>query len=160
MLIQRVITAIVALAAIALALMFLPQWGITVLVGVLFVLGGREWGRLVVGGGRSMRYLYSAAIGSGCALLWWLAQRNPALADVVYTAALVGWAVAFWLVLRYPVNLTRGVTVVAGLFVLLPAFLALALLFNGTDGIRRLLFMLVIVWCADAGAYFAGKLLG
>ena len=58
---------------------------------------------------------------------------------------------------------SRAAAAVAGLFVLVPAWLGLARLLAlgpGTHGATLLLYMLVIVWASDIGGYFVGRRFG
>ncbi len=48
----------------------------------------------------------------------------------------------------------------AGLVYIVPAFFCLIALRNGPAGLRNLLFLAVVVWAGDIGAYLVGRLVG
>ncbi|MCD6039098.1 MAG: hypothetical protein K0S27_498 [Gammaproteobacteria bacterium] len=75
---------------------------------------------------------------------------------------LVWWLVAACLVIRYPKNSTRWEKSIImrglmGLFVLIPCWVAVNALRSAPHGIHILLFLFVLIWGADSGAYFFGK---
>ena len=68
------------------------------------------------------------------------------------------WFVAFLWTLRFPTAIPMPVRWICGLLVLVPLYAALVLLIR--LGVEYLIFTMLIVWAADAGAYFAGKKFG
>lgn len=93
-------------------------------------------------------------------LAWWGSRR-----DGYPSLALLTAFVAFWLLmvpyLRWKGSRnSRAELLLQGVWVLVPAFFAL-LLVRGQGGGTGLIFALfVVVWGADAGAYFAGRAFG
>lgn len=157
---QRVATAVVLVAVLLPAFLLLPLAAGFALIG-LFVAGGAwEWSAFVAGEDRRGRLAYTLLLLAALAAAA-LAVPGVLPASAVAAASLAWWAVAFALVLRYPVALGRGVAGCAGLLVLVPAWVALAALLGaGADGRALVLVALAIVWGADVGAYFAGRAFG
>ena len=95
----------------------------------------------------------------------WLAwAREPA-----HRSCCSGWLCVWWLIalvwlLAAPARHHRGLALLCGIPVLLPAFIALARLLATTQGIASgaqiVLWLVLLVIAADIGAYFAGRSLG
>lgn len=163
MLKQRIITALI-LAPLALwGIWALPPQGFAIAIGIIFTLAGWEWSRLVGLQRVPGRALYVAILALA------MVGGYPLLADsnwpmVILIIALMWWTLALMSVLSYPQGvglwqhsaMARGV---AGLLVLLPAWAAFALL-HQRFGPGYVILLMVLVWGADTGAYFAGRAFG
>lgn len=175
MLKERLLTALI-LIPLAMGWMFLlpfPQFiGGAVLI---YLLGAREWGRFVWPQRPSLLALPFGAL--LLASLWGLPAEDL-LAGVrptwLYGLMIAGglwWLLALGMVLRYPASTTWWtsrplVKALFGLLTLLPFFWALLLL-RGHDYAQHphhggwvLFFVMLLVWCADSGAYFFGRAFG
>ena len=81
--------------------------------------------------------------------------------SVLY-ASLGWWLIAAYLVIGYSKNslflenkaIAQGLI---GLLVLVPCWLAVNFIRNYPNGISVLLFLFVLIWGADSGAYFVGR---
>lgn len=160
MLKQRIITALILLP-IALGGFFLLSGGVFALfIGLVVSLGAWEWARLAGLHGMLARVAYAIVVAALLLVLYLV----PALAPWVLGAALLWWLVAIWLVLGYPrsgsfwAGSPAGLLI--GLVVLLPAWQALVLLKSWPLANWLILAVMVLVWAADIGAYFAGKAFG
>lgn len=162
MLRQRVITALV-LAACLLGVLFALPPNVAILIwGLVVVLGAWEWAAF--GGLRAVwaRATYAACIG----ILLWLAWRegvHPQLRTDLYLLACLWWALALlWLSLA-PGFSRPWLVLVCGVLTLVPCFVAIADV-HATQGALRgpwvVLWLLVWVFSADIGAYFAGRAFG
>lgn len=157
---RRVVTAIVLLGILLPAFLLLPEvFGVGLIL--LFLVGGAwEWSAFLQPSGRLQRVAYVAAVAALLGLTMWAVPSPLPLLAVVYLA-LAWWLVAFAGILRFPMQIGRPVVALCGLFTLVPAGTSLvALLQAGAAGRYLLLLALVIVWAADAGAYFAGRRFG
>jgi len=152
---QRVITAIVSLAAIATALLFFPQRVIEILIGLLLLAGAWEWSGFFEKPGTTERALFTVIAGTCLALQYFVV---PETTNALLLLACIWWFAAFLWTFRFPTGIPGAVRWLAGLLVIVPAYAALILLFR--HGVEYLLFVLLLVWAADAGAYFAGKTFG
>ncbi len=160
MLKQRIMTAIVLLAILLPALFATqPEWFMGVSL-VLITLACWEWGRL---NGYAGKLAWLTALeGLGfCAVMWklgWPSMKLPMLWLITGTAWIV---LGVWLIAR-GVDAWQRIPawwrVSGGLLLLSLAWLAVAQ--ARLMGINFLLSMLVTVWVADVGAYFAGRRFG
>jgi len=158
----RVVTAVALVAVLLGVLLWLPAGAGIALFGVLVLLGAWEWARFAGLTAVLPRLAYVLAVAAVCALLWRLSEARGQWL-VLMAAAAVWWLLAFgWLALR-PAEVSHALTGVVGPLVLVPAWLGLARLLGvgaAPRGALLVLFMLVLVWAADIGAYFAGRRFG
>jgi phosphatidate cytidylyltransferase len=161
MLKQRVITALILAPLVIAAVLLLPTKILAWLLALVVAVGAREWALL--SGIQSLpgQLFYSLVLLlSMLALLYLL----PAEAYLWLIALSVLW----WLVALFRLGRFRGAEVnppgfepwraLEGLVVLVPAWSALVLLHQRADGGPvLLLFLLILIWGADVGAYFAGR---
>jgi phosphatidate cytidylyltransferase len=155
MLKTRVITAIAALGVVAVVLFVLPGAWAEFVIGLLLLAGAWEWSGFLGTERTLVRAAYTALLGICIAAVHPL---SPAGGALVLGVACVWWVAAFLWTFRFPTAVPAVVRWMAGIFVLVPLFVALyTLLRLGTE---YLVFTLLIVWVADGGAYFAGKTLG
>jgi phosphatidate cytidylyltransferase len=152
---RRLLTAALLLGAFLAALFLLERRLFAVLVGLVLVLAGREWGRLA-GYHPRPAALYAIAVGALYAALV-LALESAARERM----ALLALALPFWLVV-VPAWLRTGVAQAGRWPLAVAGALALVLAGLGALSLTRvqLLLVLGLVWIADAAAYFAGHALG
>ena len=157
MLWQRVVTAVVLLLVLLPAL-FYPSPEPFCLVALLFIAAGTwEWARLSACGPATALAmgLLAAAL---CALAWLAGLLERPLVGL-WLAAAVLWVLGGGWLLRggQPAlrQLPQWLRLALGLLVLCVAWLAVAQ--ARTIGINFLLSVMVLVWVADIGAYFAGR---
>lgn len=169
MLKQRVITAIV-LAAVFVAVLFgLDTSAFAVLLGLVVMLAGWEWANLAGFEEQWQRCLYAVFI--GVAML--LATAYTGVLDILPSAANIRnililaccwWAVALLWVQGYPSSAIlwdrKWLKAIMGFLVLVPAWLALVFLHTEYRGEWLVLLVMLVVACADIGAYFSGKAFG
>jgi phosphatidate cytidylyltransferase len=154
----RALTAAALLAAFVAALWLLERAAFGLVVGAVLALAAHEWARLS-GLGRAAGHAYAA----GCVLLYAVSLGGlwPLRADDTAVLAVLGGACAFWSLAVPPwmasgmTAASRGRLAVAGLAVLLPAGVAMALLPPAL-----LLALLGLVWVGDTAAYLAGSAFG
>ena len=183
MLKQRIITAVLLLPLVA-CLLFLPNlWTFSALLVPVFGILAWEWSRLLQTNWAIRAGFILITLAVIGALFYQLDQQQffqQALLPQSWTdvypfkllvVSLLIWVVATALVLIYPKGgkvLFKGpwLRSVFGIVVLASAWLAIVVIrsFNIVEdhntGAWMLLLMLVIIWGADVGAYFAGKNFG
>lgn len=159
MLKQRILTAL-WLVPLALCGFFVLQGhAFTVFVGLVMALGGWEWARLAGLQCQLQRSAYGAGV---LALFVALVLWAPALPVLLVAAA--WWLLATAMVCTYPASQRWWGGLVGklgiGLVILLPAGVALELLKQLPQANGLILTLMLLVWTADIGAYFAGRALG
>lgn len=155
MLRTRVITAVVALLVVGVVLFVIPPRMTELVIALLVLAGAWEWSAFLGIDSAPSRALYVVLIGLLCALPYALL---PDSSGALLQVAFAWWFVAFLWTFFYPTAIPVVVRWFCGALVLVPLFTGLVLLFRA--GVEFLLYVLLIVWAADAGAYFAGKQFG
>ncbi|SAK67123.1 phosphatidate cytidylyltransferase [Caballeronia hypogeia] len=157
MLRTRVITAIVLLAVLVPVTLFAPIGAFAALIGFVVVFAAWEWGRLLkLNGAGPVAY----ALVAGLALIFsaWLGVASKPL----YQMAGIFWVLAGPYTLVRKPKLAGGAWRAFLLFAGIVVFIACwhAVVDARTHGVAFVLSLLLVVWLADIGAYFAGKALG
>lgn len=150
MLKTRILSALV-MAPPTLAAVWYGGWAFDVLVALVAVLMAWEWERMVAG-----RFgpagIVTGAVGVGAAFL---AGAQPLLALLLAAAALVAVAV-----ISRTRNSAAAPWQVAGVpYILLPV-IALTWLRHAPDGRAIIIWLLLVVWATDIGAYAFGRAIG
>jgi phosphatidate cytidylyltransferase len=149
----RVLTVAVLLPAFAACAFFLPPdgWGALMFAAVLLAAG--EWSRLA-GFDRPTTAVFCLGLGLGCAAAW----LHGGLDTAIFSAGVAFWSLlvpfALW---RKPSFRNTGLGMLAGIFVLLPTWLAA---FRLQADPALLLALLAVVWISDSAAYGAGHAWG
>ncbi|MDH3620653.1 MAG: phosphatidate cytidylyltransferase [Gammaproteobacteria bacterium] len=152
MLVTRIITALVLLVFISVVLFVLPARYAEWIIGLLLVIGAWEWAGFLELSSKPVKLVYTAMIAACLALVYFVIPDKTTL---ILQVACAWWFLAFLWNLRFPTAIPLPVRWICGLLVIVPLYAALILLFR--LGVEYLVFTLLIVWVADAGAYFAGK---
>jgi phosphatidate cytidylyltransferase len=155
MLKQRIITAVIALAALGLVLFALPPFAAELVIALVVLAGAWEWSAFLETRSRSMRIVYVSLLAAGMAAI---NLAPPSVALPVLRLALVWWLLALVWTFLFPTRIPLAWRWLCGAFVLIPLYVALVTLYELSSSM--LLFALLIVWAADIGAYFAGKRFG
>ena len=159
MLKQRVLTALV-LVPLALAGLFgLAGGGFALFTGAIVLLGAWEWANLA-GLERPAGRLAYVTILAALLIAAWLSGMVSTTWPLWLGAA--GWLISGYWVARYPQSSGQwrasGIRLAMGVWVLLPCWVGFIQL-RGIGG-EWLLYVLLLVWIADTGAYFAGRRYG
>ncbi len=154
MLKTRVLTSVVSLLLLGVILFVIPPRATELVIALLVLVGAWEWSGFLGGRSTAVRALYVFLIALLCAVPY----LNADAPMFILQTGLVWWFVAFGWTLLFPTPIPAAVRWICGALVLVPLFTALIMLFQ--DGPLYLLFALLVVWVADAGAYFAGKRFG
>ncbi|MBF0255582.1 MAG: phosphatidate cytidylyltransferase [Gammaproteobacteria bacterium] len=165
MLKQRIITALILAPAAIWLVLFASTQVLGVALGLVVLLGALEWARLAGYSEPLGRALFLIAL----TLLMVAAEawRRDQGGQWIYLAASLWWLGVLGLLLRRRQgNLGEAqgkspLALLAGVLVLLPAWLAMVELHQRQPaGPGLLLFVLLMIWLADIGAYFAGRRFG
>jgi phosphatidate cytidylyltransferase len=160
MLKERIITALLLIAALLTVLFFASRDVGVVLFGILLLVAAWEWSGLaeIRGGVPRAAYTLAMALVIGW-LAWWMPTGH--MPQGLLWAHLALWGVVALLLTRFPLRLPWAVVLAGGLVLLPLAWLAFAWLLKTRGlGPQWVLYMFVVVAAADVGAYFAGRSLG
>ncbi len=165
MLWQRVLTASILAPLVVAGVLWLPtDWLLAVLAAVV-LLGADEWTRLCRLQGVWPRVAFVAALGGLLALLW-LGREAAPLWPAVAAAGALWWLVITLVLWRFRRSGFTGgdgqaFWVWSGGMVLLPAWVGVGLIHRIPEhGPAALLLLLLMIWAADSGAFFAGRRFG
>ncbi|MCL7929380.1 phosphatidate cytidylyltransferase [Halomonas llamarensis] len=159
MLKQRIITA-AWLAPLVLAGLFgLHGGAFAFFTAAIVLIGAWEWSNLAGVQRLTHRAILVVGVGILMLLLW---RSDAVFSPWPLWVAAAGWLVNIYWVTRYPEALVQWRStprrLLMGLWVLLPCWVGFNVL-RESGGVW-LLFVLLLVWAADMGAYFAGRALG
>jgi len=159
---QRILTAAVLIPLAIGAVLFLSTSYLALILAFVALLGGVEWARLA-GISGVVGFSIFVLLLAGC---FWLTQKMLSIPGVnlwFFSIAAVWWLLVAIALLRSPkldaaapgFSLTRTAL---GFLVIIPAWSAVVQLHGfGEAGPIYVLFLLVLIWVADSGAYFAGR---
>jgi phosphatidate cytidylyltransferase len=170
MLITRMLTALILAPLVAAAILWADFYWILALIALVWGMGAHEWASLSVLETK-LKFVYAGLIAGLIVLIDWLmAEKSISLSPVVMFATLF-WATSLFWIVRFPLGFSKidpasgqpndpqtMQKLVLGFFILIPAALALLLLKRFDP--EHLLYVFLLVWVADVGAYFAGRTLG
>jgi len=159
MLKQRIITAVIAAPLVVAALFALPALAFACVFALLAGLGVHEWARLAGVERSAGQAVYLALFAALVASLW----LAPALREPFLVACCVLWGFAALVVVRYPASarlVPPPVLRVLGLPMLAGAWLSVVTIRAAPQGPWLVIWLFVLVWGADVGAYFAGHRFG
>ena len=163
MLKQRILTAMVLIPLVVAAVLFLPNKVLALVLGGIVLLGALEWCKLSGIGSPVGRAVYLVVVTLALVAMEWLRVAT----DVLFI--LMAVAVLWWVVAIVVMAMTKTVKLqeeshfsllhaLAGIVVLVPAWAALVEIHaRPVAGPGLLLFVMVLIWVADSGAYFAGR---
>ena len=154
MLKQRVLTAIVALAVLALVLFVVPAIVARIVIALLMLVAAWEWSGFIFSQENKRRFVYVLFIAILIAVIFFKLP-DVGLVEIILKSSLAWWLAALAWMFFFPTTIAKPVAWICGALVIVPGWLALDYLYLRTP--ELLLFALLIVWVADIGAYFVGK---
>lgn len=176
MLKYRLITALILIPLVIAALFLLPPVGFALVTLVVCMLAAWEWGQLAGFASRSQRIWLAILCGFLLALMLLCVPAyhhsvHLLLVSGPLWASLGWWIAALLLVLSYPgsaslwrhsrlLRLGFGVLTIVPFFWGMMALRQLGYEENHFTGAWWLLYVMLLVWGADSGAYMFGKLFG
>lgn len=164
MLLQRVLTAIVLAPLMLAGIFWLPDLWFRVFIGLILMIGAWEWSQLSGYNKPSSRLFTALSMGALLIGIHLWVPSDSRLWMVMISMSLLWWAFALFSVLRYPNSAnwlqSRKLRLLAGVPVLVPLWLGLVMLKGQPLQILGLTWLMLLVWGADIGAYFAGRAFG
>lgn len=161
---QRVITAAILIPVIILITFYAGTLVFAALLTGIISIGAWEWAGLSGWPARSSKIIYAVIV--FFLLITCFILRNSIVSSVVVVAAVIAWLfLTAWVTIqqrRKSLSMgNRFLKAVVGIMVLVPAWLSLVLIHKSDNfGAVYVIFLLALVWLADAAAYFTGHLWG
>jgi len=163
---RRVTTAVVAVPVAVVAVLALPTESVALLLAVVMVAASVEWARMTIPK-RPARHVFPLVVAVSVLLLWLAGAQWAGWLGVLCAISLAWWCVALAWVIRFEQGrdvATPARAIVGGIvgwMVIVPAWAGLVYVHGSAqDGPSRVLLILLVVWTADIGAYFAGRRFG
>ncbi len=158
---QRIITAVILGGGVVWATLALPASGFGALALLVLLLAAWEWGEIVGLSHPRGRAVYCLLVAVLVVLGWYIVQRQPLLWACTLMAVFFWCYVVFWLH-RYAANPgSRNSDFgwkASGLAIIVAAWIAVVGLRSSPAlGAPYVLFLMVLIWVADSGAYFVGR---
>jgi phosphatidate cytidylyltransferase len=157
---SRITTALILAPLVVLAIYLLPLPAYAAFFWLIAAAAAYEWAGLARIGGMAARTVYLGVLALLAAGSWLV----PGYWHVVLWLGAVFWLLAAIVVLAYPSSgrvVSHPLVIVpAGLLVAWTAWLALVVIRAQPGGATWVLWLLLLVWGADIGAYFAGRRFG
>ena len=156
----RILTALVLSLGLLVSLFLLPAMWTVRVFALVFTLAAWEWSGFGTLSSRTSRLAYTAAVAALLAVCWRWSGSTPHLLWLM-AAACVWWLVALLWIILAPGRHSPLLSLACGVPVLIPSFVAVARLLVAVRGFARdpemVLWMLLLVFAADIGAFFAGR---
>ena len=158
MLLKRVLTASIIAPIAVFGILVLTQTSFALVVGLILIISSWEYCNLIQIKHLAGKALYALII----LLTTYFLSNAPSNLTILYAAA-SWWLIALIWVSIFPkgsrlLRKNLFVKLVNGLFIFVP--MAIALMALHLLDPMLVLFLLILIWAADIGAYFAGKLFG
>jgi phosphatidate cytidylyltransferase len=177
---QRIITALILAPAAISAIFYLSLINFAAVILVVMAIGAWEWGPLMGCASKRYRIAFVSITSILIAMLWYFLTLDqlwqaPKLlteqANIVLWLAVAWWFLSAGLTFVYPRcsafwSSHRSVRGLFGWLTLVPTWLAFMVLrtseyqVDSYHGAQLLMFLFLMVWSADVGAYFVGKSIG
>lgn len=174
MLIQRLLAALVLIPIVIAGLFFLSISNFAIVMLVIFALSSWEWAQFLHFTTKRSKSIFTILLTTIAAIIYYLPSYVYLpinIFEIILLSSIAWWSVALVLVLSYPKSVKLWGTsffnkLLFAFFTLMPFFIAMIQLrqmnygLNSYEGAYWLLYILVLVWATDSGAYFAGRLWG
>ena len=159
MLLKRILTASIIMPITVFSILVLTQTGLALALALILIVSSCEYCNLIQIKHLAGKALYTLVI----LVVTYFLSSTPSNLTVVLYASAVWWLIALIWVAMYPKgsSLLRKnlvVKLVNGLFILVPMAISLMALHSKDSSL--VLFLLVLIWASDIGAYFVGKFFG
>ncbi len=161
-LVKRVATAGILIPSVIAAVLLLPTTYLALGLALVAVLGGWEWTNLSGISGFNPKLLFILVLALG---LW---GTYGLLGQVWFVEWFLYISLPWWFGVTFALTryrrvepATSGIDLLRtamGFVVLIPLWASLVVLHgSGEDGPQIVLFLMILIWVADSGAYFAGR---
>jgi phosphatidate cytidylyltransferase len=162
---QRIFSALVMVPLVVLGVLYLQPSAFKAAVALAMLIAAWEWSALVPLHAALSRIAYLAGTATATAIAWYFARYEVFVNSVLW-AAMAWWLFGlFWVsrpaLAREVSALHTTAKAILGLGLMSSTWLALVVLHGRFDqGPHWVLYIMVLVWVADSGAFFVGKAVG
>jgi phosphatidate cytidylyltransferase len=159
MLLKRILTASVVVPIVVFGVLALTQTGFELTLALILIISSWEYCNLIQINHLVGKVLYASLV----LTVTYLLNNEPSNLTVVLYATSVWWLIALTWVVMFPngsrlLRKALAIKLINGLFLFVP--MAISLMALHLQDSVLVLFLLILIWAADIGAYFAGKSLG
>ncbi len=151
---------------VVVAVLALPTGWLALVLAVVAVGASIEWARIATPH-RTAGRGFALVIAGSVLLLWLAGSQWLGWLGIPCAMSLVWWCIALVWIIRFEQGQevaaldTAIVGGIVGWMVIVPTWAGLVYVHaSGEDGPSRVLFILLVVWAADIGAYFVGRRFG
>lgn len=143
---------------------FLPIEQFAYFIGFIVTVAAWEWANLAGYTSQVVRLGYSAVVAATVAVTGYFMAQVEALSTVVLSVGAVWWLFACFLITQYPKKVAlwqaKPIRAVLGFLVLVPMWVGFMTLKSQEHSSLVIVYVMLLIWGADTGAYFAGKTWG
>jgi phosphatidate cytidylyltransferase len=159
----RLVTAALLAPLVIGSVLYAQSWALALFFALILVLGAWEWAALSAWVSPRARISYAVLIALSLVLVYFYGDGLQAFS---LTLACIWWVFTLFWVIRWEqgdhdIVLAPWGKLLAGVVIFIATFQAVLVLHaDSRYGSIWLVFFLVLIWSADSGAYFAGRLWG
>lgn len=161
---QRLITALILAPLMIGGIFFLPIEQFAYFIGFIVTVAAWEWANLSGYSSPMVRIGYAALVAVAIFATAYFMNKYADLALVVLAVGAGWWFIACLLVMQYPKKVAlwqaKPIRAVLGFLVLIPMWVGFMALKNQEHSSLIIVYVMLLIWGADTGAYFAGKAFG
>jgi len=161
---QRLITALILAPLMIGGIFFLPIEQFAYFIGFIVTVAAWEWANLSGYESPVARIAYAAVIAVVLAVTAYLMNSYAEIHRIILALGAAWWLLACVLVVQYPKQVSlwqaKPVRAILGLFVLIPMWVGFMTLKSQPYSALIIVYVMLLIWGADTGAYFAGKTWG
>lgn len=143
---------------------FLPIEQFAYFIGFILVIGAWEWANLAGYSSQLVRFIYAGVIGLSVFATGFMIKDNDSLSLIILSIGALWWLFASYLVLQYPKKVAlwqaKPIRAILGFLVLIPMWVGFMELKSQELSSVIIVYVMLLIWGADTGAYIAGKTWG
>jgi phosphatidate cytidylyltransferase len=161
---QRLITALILAPLMIGGIFFLPIEQFAYFIGFIVTVAAWEWANLSGYTSPVIRLVYAGLVAATVFATGYFMNSHPEIHSVILAVGAFWWLIACLLVIQYPKKVAlwqaKPVRALLGFFVLIPMWVGFMTLKGQEHSSLIIVYVMLIIWGADTGAYFAGKTWG
>jgi phosphatidate cytidylyltransferase len=161
---QRLITALILAPLMVGGIFFFPIVHFAYFMGFIVTVAAWEWANLSGYSSPLVRIAYAGIVAATTFVTAYFMARHAELAYLILAVGTFWWLVACLLIIQYPNKVAlwqaKPVRAVLGLLVLIPMWVGFMTLKSQEHSSLIIVYVMLLIWGADTGAYFAGKTWG